>query len=103
MDYRLGSDTIKYFGRPRKDSELISTGDGIEETFWESVDRRFITDDLPPTPDTASENAVSMPTGSSDDWNTRHNLLMNASLNLLDKLLNPIPFYTSDTLEMACG
>ena len=40
-----------------------------------------------------------MPAGSSDDWNTRHNLLMNASLILLDKLLNPIPFYTPDALE----
>jgi hypothetical protein len=87
-----------FWGGPGK-VELISTGDGTEETFWESIDRRFITDDLPSTTDTASENSVSMPAGSSDDWNTRHNLLMNASLNLLDKLLNPIPFYTPDALE----
>lgn len=87
-----------FWGGPGK-VELISSGDGIGETFWESTDRRFITDDLPSTPDTASENSVSLPAGSSDDWNTRHNLLMNASLNLLDKLLNPIPFYTPDTLE----
>jgi hypothetical protein len=87
-----------FWGGPGK-VELISTGDGIEEKFWESIDRRFITDDLPPIPDTASESPVSMPAGSSGDWNTRHNLLMNASLNLLDKLLNPIPFYTLDALE----